>query len=86
MFKILEPCAFSRACVNPGPRRILNGTNLEYCEQHIQLFEPLALEISGGERSGRQSARGARSMTARFGGVNILEIAGRKTTTEPSRK
>ena len=53
----LERCAFSRACVNPGPRYPLNGTNLRYCEQHIQLFESLALEVSGGERSARQAAQ-----------------------------
>jgi hypothetical protein len=57
MSKDLERCAFSRACVNPGPRYPLSGTNLRYCEQHIQLFEPLTLEVSGGERSARQSAQ-----------------------------
>jgi hypothetical protein len=57
MSKDLERCAFSRACVNPGPRYPLSGTNLRYCEQHIQLFEPLALEVSGGERRARQSAQ-----------------------------
>jgi hypothetical protein len=49
MSKDLERCAFSRACVNPGPRYPLSGTNLRYCEQHIQLFEPLSLQLSGGQ-------------------------------------
>lgn len=44
-----EPCSFAHACVNPGPRQRLAGTDLYFCGPHYQAVH---LPSHAGETAG----------------------------------
>ena len=49
-----EPCAFSHACVNPGPRERVKGTALFYCIPHMHVMS-LQPSADTGELAGSRS-------------------------------
>ena len=38
-------CAFSNACIHPGPRQRLQGTNRQFCPVH---YQAIGLQTSAG--------------------------------------
>lgn len=76
MQKQLGACAFSAACVMPGPRHRLEGTNREFCELHFHQVETslaatprdndFARAVMAAPRSARQRSQWLRGYVEQF--------------------
>ena len=71
-------CAFSNACIVPGPRERLAATNREYCHLHMQMVmqslvqpAPAAASDLGNSvfRGPAQAGQGRRSRWSTYAGV-----------------
>ena len=56
------PCAFSNACVSPGPFVRLAGTNRSFCSQHLHLIESTAVRHEAAELTARVVVRRSRGV------------------------
>jgi hypothetical protein len=71
------PCAFSAACVIPGDRHRLEGTNREFCGPHFgQLQLPSSPAIAGTEfaRTNFTAPRTNRRRSAWATYVGVVEV------------
>jgi hypothetical protein len=58
-------CAYSNACIMPGPRHRMEGTNREFCQMHFHALEVSAAAVPMGTEFARTEFHPPRSRRSR---------------------